>query len=36
MMVDLAALSGGPMRVDLNSRRLIANDSPPPAQRRHR
>ena len=35
LMVDLAAISGGPMRVDLNSRRLIANDQPPPAQRRH-
>jgi hypothetical protein len=36
MMVDLSALSGGPMRVDLSSRRLIPDDSPSPAQRRHR
>jgi hypothetical protein len=35
LMVDLSAISGGPMRVDLGSRRLIPEDSPPPAQRRH-
>jgi hypothetical protein len=36
MMVDLSAISGGPMRVDLSSRRLIPDNSPSPAQRRHR
>jgi len=34
MMVDLSAISGGPMRVDLSSHRLIPDDSPPPAQKR--
>ena len=33
-MVDLSAISGGPMRVDLSSHRLIHDDSPPPAQRK--
>jgi len=32
-MVDLSAMSGGPMRVDLRRHRLIPDDSPPPAQR---
>src|SRR5262249_39153977 len=35
MMVDLSAIPGGPMRVDLSSHRLIPDDSPPPAQRRY-
>jgi hypothetical protein len=35
MMVDLSAMSGGPMRVDLSSHRLILDDSPPPARRRY-
>jgi hypothetical protein len=34
VMVDLSAISGGPMRVDLSSQHLIPDDSPPPAQRR--
>ena len=34
MMVDLSAMSGGPMRVDLGSHRLVPDDSPRPAQRR--
>ena len=34
MMVDLSAMSGGPMRVDLGSHRLIPG-APPPAPRRH-
>ena len=34
MMVDLSAMSGGPMRVDLSSHRLIPDESPPPARRR--
>ena len=33
MMVDLSAMSGGPMRVDLSSHRLIHDDSPAPARR---
>ncbi len=36
IMVDLSEISGGPMRVDLSSRRLIPDNSPPPAQRRYR
>ena len=35
MMVELSAMSGGPMRVDLRRHRLIPDDSSPPAQRRH-
>ena len=34
MMVELSAMSGGPMRVDLSSHRLIHDEAPPPAQRR--
>jgi hypothetical protein len=34
MMVDLSAISGGPMRVDLSSHRLIPDYSPPPAEQR--
>jgi hypothetical protein len=36
MMVDLSAMSGGPMRVDLRSHHLIPDDSPSPGERRHR
>jgi hypothetical protein len=36
MMVDLSAMSGGPMRVDLSSHHLIHDDSPRPAQRSSR
>ena len=34
MMVELSAMSGGPMRVDLGSHRLIHDEAPRPAQRR--
>jgi hypothetical protein len=34
MMVELSAMSGGPMRVDIGSHRLIPDESPPPARRR--
>ena len=33
IMVDLSEISGGPKRVDLRSRRLIPDNTPPPALR---
>jgi len=35
MMVDLSAMSAGPMRVDLGSHRLIPGGARPRGQRRH-
>lgn len=36
MMVDLSAISGGPMRVDLGNHRLIHDEPPAPARRHAR